>query len=129
MNENPYQASQLPMNDAASTAATADDITKVASGQKLIIYGILIYLLAIGLQFAVGPAAALLIFATMFLGIFGIIRLAVGFGYSVISIILLIIGSFIPLVGLIILLVLNAKATKALRANGYTVGLLGASKA
>jgi len=36
---------------------------------------------------------------------------------------------FIPLVSLITLLLLNSRATTALRAAGYRVGLLGASKA
>jgi hypothetical protein len=35
---------------------------------------------------------------------------------------------FVPLVGLIVLLVLNSKATAKLRAAGYRVGLLGASR-
>jgi hypothetical protein len=35
--------------------------------------------------------------------------------------------TLIPLIGLIVLLVINGKATKVLRANGHRVGLLGAS--
>jgi len=35
---------------------------------------------------------------------------------------------FVPLVGLITLLVLNAKATNRLREAGYQVGLLGARR-
>lgn len=37
-------------------------------------------------------------------------------------------GLIIPLIGLITLLILNSKATAALRAAGYKVGLLGASR-
>jgi hypothetical protein len=46
--------------------------------------------------------------------------------YSVASGILLGIGTFIPCVGLLILLMINGKATKILRENGHNVGLLGA---
>ena len=36
--------------------------------------------------------------------------------------------SIIPLVNLIVLLIVNGKATKTLRENGYTVGFFGAKK-
>ena len=94
----------------------------------MIIYGILLYFLGVGGQFVIGPIAILLVLGTFILGIIGIVRLASGFNYSVFRIILLIIGMIIPLVGLLILLSLNARATKELRASGYKVGLLGASK-
>ncbi|MCW5775242.1 MAG: hypothetical protein KIS87_02175 [Phycisphaeraceae bacterium] len=38
------------------------------------------------------------------------------------------ISQFIPLVGLIVLLCVNQRATRVLRGNGYHVGFLGASK-
>jgi hypothetical protein len=128
MNNNPYQSPESPIVDAASPGLSQANIEKVASGQKMIIYGILLYFLGIGGQFAIGPIAGLLVLGTLILGIIGIVRLASGFNYSVLRIILLIIGMIIPLVGLLILLSLNARATKELRASGYKVGLLGASK-
>jgi hypothetical protein len=128
MNENPYQSPESPISASPTSGLSQAHIEKVAAGQKMIIYAILLYFLAVGGQFVVGPIAALLILGTFFLGLIGIIRLASGFGYSVLRIILLIIGMIIPLIGLLILLTLNARATKELRASGYKVGLLGATK-
>jgi hypothetical protein len=44
----------------------------------------------------------------------------------VVSIVLACIAQVIPLVGLIVLLVVNQRATKLLQSAGYTVGLMGA---
>ena len=60
-------------------------------------------------------------------GLVGLFRLAAGMRYAVGWRILLAALMLIPLVGLITLLILNSRATKALRAGGYEVGLLGAS--
>ena len=128
MNNNPYQSPESPIAAATSSDLSQANIEKIASGQKMIIYGILLYFLGVGGQFVIGPIAILLVLGTFILGIIGIVRLASGFNYSVFRIILLIIGMIIPLVGLLILLSLNARATKELRASGYKVGLLGASK-
>jgi ABC-type enterochelin transport system permease subunit len=46
--------------------------------------------------------------------------------YSTTTGIVLGILTFIPLVGLIVLLIVNGKATNVLRQNGITVGLMGA---
>ena len=48
--------------------------------------------------------------------------------FSIVAKILLVILMFVPLVNLITLLVLNARATRRLREAGYKVGLLGASR-
>jgi len=58
----------------------------------------------------------------------GMFRLAGGLGYSTAVKILLVVLLLVPLVGLITLLVLNSRATKALQAAGYKVGLLGARR-
>jgi hypothetical protein len=49
-------------------------------------------------------------------------------GYAVGWRVLLAVLMVIPLIGLITLVILNSRATKALRAGGYKVGLLGASR-
>lgn len=46
----------------------------------------------------------------------------------IVSRVLAAISQFIPLVGLIVLLVVNGNATKMLRGAGYHVGLMGASR-
>lgn len=59
--------------------------------------------------------------------IIGLLRLTSGLGYSTGHQILLFLLVFVPLASLIMLVIVNARATKALRAGGYHVGLLGAS--
>jgi hypothetical protein len=73
-------------------------------------------------------AVALLGLATPVLSILGLFAMASALRFSTGAKVLLAIAMLIPLVNLIVMLVLNAKATKALRAGGYTVGLLGATK-
>lgn len=58
----------------------------------------------------------------------GIFRLGTGLGLHPVVGVFLILAMFVPLLNLIILLVLNARATRTLREAGYKVGLLGASK-
>jgi hypothetical protein len=123
--DNPFQT---PNSSVGATATEVAGIADVASGQKLVIYAILVYFLAIVLQFVIGPFAALLLLGTLVMAILGIVRLASGLGISIAMRIVLVILLFIPLVGLIVLLSLNSRATKALREAGYRVGLLGASK-
>lgn len=114
-----------------------EQIEKVRTGQRCIIFAILLNFgfLFLGMLIPKGdPTVAaigglLLLCAAlggMILGILGIVRLGSGLGYSVVARIFIIIGYFIPLVGLIILLALNSQATNALRAAGYHVGFLGA---
>jgi hypothetical protein len=103
-------------------------IKKVASGQKLIIYAILVNFLTVGLQVAFGHIAGLVAIIAVVLSVIGIFRLASGLGYSVGIKILLVVLMFVPLINIITLLMLNSSATKALRAAGFKVGLLGARR-
>jgi hypothetical protein len=121
---NPYQSPAT----APGVDTSGANLEMVASGQKMIIYGILAYLSCIGLRFVIGPLILFILLAAMILGIIGSVRLANGMGYPIVVRILVIIALFIPLIGLITLVVLNARATTALRKGGYTVGLLGASR-
>ncbi|NRA40197.1 MAG: hypothetical protein HRU15_18775 [Planctomycetes bacterium] len=121
---NPYEAPEFEGNAIDNNEY---NIEKVRSGQKLILYSILVYFLAIVLQIAIGPIAGLLMLVTFILGLIGTIRLTRGLNYSVILTILLVIVMMIPLIGLLVLLSLNGRATKILKESGYKVGLLGAS--
>jgi len=103
-------------------------IEEVASGQRLIIYSILVNLGTFVLRILVGDIGALLGIVAIVLAIVGLLKLASGLGYSVGVKILLIVLAFIPLINILMLVMVNARATSALRAAGYTVGLLGARK-
>ena len=125
MQTNPYEAPKAPLQATAGDHVRIEDI---ASGQKLVIYAILVNLATIALQLVVGRIAGVLGLLALVMSIIGILRLASGMAVSVVSKVLLIVAMFIPLVGLITLLVLNSRATRHLTNAGYKVGLLGASK-
>ena len=107
-----------------------DDLRSVATYQKGILLCILAYLLLVVLQFALPPdvrfflllaAAALTITATVFVFLLATKVYSTGLG------ILLAILTLIPCIGLIVLLIINGKATAVLKAQGIRVGLLGAN--
>ncbi|GGY13736.1 hypothetical protein GCM10008098_00430 [Rhodanobacter panaciterrae] len=122
---NPYEA---PKADVTTPVADEPGIEKVAGAQKLIIYSILAYFVAVAIKAALGPIGFLVLLVALCMGVIGTWRLCTGLGYSMVVRVILMVLMFVPLVSLIVLLVLNAKATGKLRAAGYTVGLLGASR-
>jgi hypothetical protein len=120
-------ATQAPLGP--SEALLGRGLSKVASGQRLIIYAILLNLVSLFVKGTAGDVAGLAagIVATV-VALVGLFRLAPGMGYAVGWRVLLAVLMVIPLIGLITLVILNSRATKALRAGGYKVGLLGASR-
>jgi hypothetical protein len=106
------------------------DLYTVAIYQKVILLCILCYLGAVVAQFAVPEefrlflilgVVAVGIAATVFVFMLAIKLYETGTG------VVLGILTLVPLVGLIILLVVNSKATGILQQHGYQVGLLGAN--
>jgi hypothetical protein len=106
-----------------------DDLYSVAIYQKVILWCILAYLLAVAGQFAIPPEArivlALVFVAVAVIATVFVFLLAVKV-YSVALGIVLGILTLIPCIGLITLLIINQKATGVLNAHGYQVGLMGA---
>jgi hypothetical protein len=109
---------------------TRTDLRTIAMQQRVILICILIYIMAVIGQFILPPKIMLLVG----LGALGADLVAVVFVfmlairlYNVALGIVLGILTLIPLVGLIVLLVVNGKATTILRQNGLKVGLLGAT--
>jgi hypothetical protein len=106
-----------------------NDLREIAKRQRAIQICILIYILAIVGQFILPPqlrpfvglaVLAVMITATVFVFMLAIALYNTGVG------ILLGILSLIPLLGLLVLLMVNGKATGVLREHGIQVGLLGA---
>jgi hypothetical protein len=100
----------------------------VASGQRIVILAILVNIVTL---VARGAGADLAIVAPVSIlaavaAILGVLRMTNGLGYSSGKQILFIILVLVPLASLVTLAILNARATKALRAAGYEVGFLGA---
>lgn len=123
--ENPYEAPRAEVNDRPQPEG--GDLQQVASGQKLVIYSIIVNVLTMAARHSGGLALALSLIALV-MAIVGILRLCSGFGYATGTKVLLVIGSFVPLINLVILVALSMKATSRLRDAGYKVGLLGASQ-
>jgi len=118
------------MSDTAS-------IEKVRSGQRFILFAIILNLLVVAIAFLVPKTESLMavfgilniiaLLTGVVLAIVGVVRLSSGLGYGIAARILIIISMFIPLVSLLVLLMLSSKATAVLRSAGYKVGLLGAA--
>jgi len=121
--ENPYQSPSAVVDVREQRSSSLGD---VASGQKLVIYAILLYFLAAALRTAVGPIALLAFLACLVMSWTGIYKIARGLDYPVGWRIVLLVLMLVPLVGLLVLVMLSSKATSRLRKAGYSVGLLGA---
>ena len=126
-------------------------IPDIAKYQRLLIVAILcqiiLYIIRVVLTFgatgaaqqgsqagavAMGGIVLLLNLVSLAVVVFSLVMLILlmtAMDESLMSRVLAAISQFIPLIGLIVLLVINGKATKLLRENGYKVGLMGAKPA
>jgi hypothetical protein len=121
--ENPYQSPSAVVTTRERPSSLLDD---VASGQKLVIYAILLYFVAAFLRTVVGPIALVALLICMLMSWTGIYKITRGLDYPIWGRIALLLLMLIPLVGLLVLVSLSAKATARLRKAGYSVGLMGA---
>lgn len=124
----PTQLSEAPQVPVSQGTPVEDNIKLVASGQKRVIYAILLYFAVAVLVSVVRPIAELLVLVSVVLGWSGVMRLGKGLGMSLASRVILGLLMLVPIVNLIALLVLSSRATTRLRSAGYRVGILGASK-
>ncbi len=131
--QNPYESPKAKIY--GSDEALADHLPKVAKGQKLVINAVLAYfVLALlngsGILDAMGAVGGILILiavlAILGTSLWGVILLVINLNYPMILRIIVVLLMFIPLINWITLLIVNANATKVLRAGGYKVGFLGA---
>jgi hypothetical protein len=126
---NPYAPPKAHVADASSSPpADVQRLNRVASGQRLVVVSLIVSLAALGLRAAVGEAGMLISLFGSIIGIVGVVRLSSALGSHVVVRVLYAICMLLPLVNLLIMARLSAKATKALRAAGYRVGLFGASQ-
>ncbi|WP_226468759.1 hypothetical protein [Luteimonas panaciterrae] len=121
--ENPYQSPNSVVSVREQRNPALDD---VVSGQKLVIYAILLYFVAAASRAILGPLALLPILICLGMSWVGIYKIGRGLGYPVWGRILLLLMMLVPLVGLLALVVLNSRATARLEKAGYSVGLMGA---
>jgi hypothetical protein len=111
---------------------------EVAAKRKLLIFAVLaqviiivvaVYSLVANETPEVTPTDVVLSLVQLGLAIFtivAVIMLMAALRRPVVSMVLAAIAMFIPLVSLIVLLCVNARATRVLRETGYRVGLMGA---
>jgi hypothetical protein len=129
MSENPYQSPLADCQVVGVKSGKHEDVRAIAVYQKGILICILIYLLGVIGQFGVPPEIRLIFgLVPMVAGLVGlvIVFLLSTKVYSTAVGILLAILTLVPLLGLLVLLMVNGKATTILRQNGHKVGLLGA---
>ena len=122
---NPYEP---PRANLEHRSAEGIDAPRVASGQKLVVYACIAYLIAGGFRSQIGPLGAILLLPALVMALVGVIQVVSGLAWSLFARVAVIVLMFVPLLNLITLLVVNSKATNALRNAGYKVGFLGASK-
>jgi hypothetical protein len=122
---NPFQA---PTTEKAASEESSESLSKLARAQKLLIYAMLINIGALALRGLPPMLVGSLGLLAFFISVFGVIGMGPALRFSTPVKVILAMIMFVSVANLIALLVLNSKATKALRAGGYKVGLLGASK-
>ena len=120
--------SETPRARVDSPAEDSEDLRRIASGQRLVLYAMLAHFAAIALRLLIGPPGILVGLSAIALSVYGVVRLAGGLGTSMIVRVLLAVLMFVPLANLVALAALNFRATRRLREGGYRVGLMGASK-
>jgi DNA-directed RNA polymerase subunit RPC12/RpoP len=117
-----------PGDDPDARKLRTADLREVALYQRVVLFLILAYIGVVVAQFAIDPddrwmllfvAVPVVVAAAVFVFLLAM-KLYEGLG------ILLGILTLVPLIGLIILLIVNQKATGTLQAHGYKVGFMGA---
>ena len=130
MSDNPYQSPSAEPQIVGVKSGSRADLKSVVQYQKGILVCILIYLIAMICQFAMPvelrPIIGLGVLVIGLVGTVLVFLLAIKV-YSTGVGVLLGILTLIPCISLIVLLVVNGKATGILKQNGIKVGLLGAN--
>ena len=129
MTENPYQSPQAAADAVEILVESREYLRSVARSQKGILFCILIYLIAMfGVFWLPNEMLSVISVIVLLVGIVGalfVFMLAIKLYGAVLGIMLGVL-SLVPLAGLLILSIVNGKATGVLRKNGVKVGLLGA---
>ena len=125
MSDNPYQAPSEPVQVKGIISGQKEDLRNVAVYQRgmiiCILLNIVLYIamLATGLQLLQIAFAILAIVQLVF--VFGLARRTC----NLVSAIILTVLALFPCIGLMILFIVNQRATKVLQENGIPVGFLG----
>ena len=145
MESNPYRPPKAEVHDVLGPEMDEERVQRLRSGQKLAIYAILIYLVAAvvqtslrgvapspgtqGLLMVVASGFMLIIggLAALIMSLMGVWKMGYGLGVGTILRVVMLIFMIVPFINILLLLVVNARATRKLRQAGYKVGFLGVS--
>lgn len=119
------------MADVTEIDYTPDETNLLIGGQKYMIYSIILNFISNAVGRSQGLDSSSYWIVTLIaagLSLLGVYLVSTCFRYPMWHRVILMAIMFVPLVNLIALLVLNHRATKALRSEGYKVGLLGAKE-
>lgn len=111
-----------------STTYTRPDLQKIARNHRLLLWSILAAILANLSSFFIGnqPIGLVVYFAAAGFQIFALYKLGRALKISAIWMLVFILGSFVPILGLLLLLFIHDRAMKAMKAAGIKVGFMGA---
>jgi len=126
--ENPYQRPAAAVADRVVRERYSDQLDDVAYGQKNVVYSILLYFFAAATLKLFGILALFAFIICIGLSWSGIYRITRGLKYPFWLRVVFLALMLLPVIGLLILLFLNNRATVRLKKAGFSVGLLGARR-
>jgi hypothetical protein len=126
---NPYAPPNARVSDTLeSSDVDYAQLNRVASGQRIIIISLIVSFAVASIR-SIDPRLGLMIgLITVVMSIVGALRIDSGLEGSMLSRVLYVITMLVPLINMVIMVTLSVRATKALRAAGYKVGLFGAKQ-
>lgn len=110
-----------------STTYSRPELQKIAKYHKLVLWSILVAVVANLSRVSWGnqPIGYFVYLIAAAFQIFALWKLGRSLKLSVVSMVLLMMGLFLPFIGLLILLFLHDKAMKTMKAAGIKVGFMG----
>jgi hypothetical protein len=111
-----------------STTFSRLELQEIAKYHRLLLWSLLVALVANLSHLYLGdqPIGLLVYFPAAAFQIFTLYKLGTSLKLSVVWMVLLMVGLFLPFMGLLILLSIHDKAMKAMKAAGVKVGFMGA---
>lgn len=129
MSENPYKTPESAVDPRIQLSEfEAQQLEKLAVGQKIVIFAILAYFIAVIVRPAFPLLTFIIVIACLITSLVGLFQVVKVLKLHIALKVLYFIALFIPLINILALASINARATKTLKAGGYKVGLLGARK-
>ena len=107
---------------------TRPELREIARNHRLLLWSILAAILANLSRFYLGnqPIGLVVYLAAAGFQIFALYKLGRALQLSVIWIVVFILGLFVPILGLLLLLLMHDRAMKVMKAAGISVGFMGA---